>query len=109
MADLKTAAYRRFVLPPEPRRPGEAQGRWKTNLVAVPESLFRIRRTFSDQDDLRQIASLRATSRMESFSESTARIPEDGGTASHTTSATVLTRHAEEKRHSNHIITDAKM
>src|SRR5438132_1169181 len=109
MAHLKTAAYRRFVLPPEPRRPGEAQGRRKIILVAIPESLFRIRRTFSDQDDLRQIASLRATSGMESFSESTARIPEDGGTASHKTSGPVLTGHAEEKGHSKQIITDAKI
>ena len=82
MAHLKAAAYGGFVLPPEPGRPGEAQCRRKIILVAVPDSLVRIGRPFSDQDDLRQIAFLWAASRMKSFSESAARIPEDGGAAS---------------------------
>src|SRR5947207_8272263 len=109
MAHLKPATYRGFVLPPKPRRPGEAHCRRKIIPVAIPDSLFRIGRPFSDQDDLRQIALLRAASRMESFSKSTARIPEDGGAASHKTSGPVLARHAQEIGHAKQIVTNAQV
>src|SRR5436190_12618486 len=46
---------------------------------------------------------------MESFSESAARIPEDGGAPSRKTSGPVLARNAEEIGHAKQIVTDAQI
>ena len=109
MAHLKTAAYGGFVLPPESRRPGEAQGRRKIIPIALPDSLVRIRRAFSDQDDLRQIAFLGAASRMESFCESAARIPEDSLAASHDSWRKSFAGGAEDVGHTHEVVTHTEV
>src|SRR5215467_10761831 len=109
MTHLKTASDGGFVGAAKPRRPREAENGRKVIVIRFPDTLIRVGRPASDQNNLCQVALLRSASGMKSFGESAPRVSEDRSIAAQRATRPVLARNTQEIWHTEQVISNAEV